>query len=123
MCVAIGLYNHVQQIVFSRNKATQNHACTEHVASELLPILKAIITVKCAFKIENTKWKSRKISFIFSIFCIITLVNAINLADGENGLVVSIFLIFLIIFYYNHFDPINAIFIPLILSCMLLKKS
>ena len=58
-------------------------------------------------------------SFIFSIFCIITLVNDINLADGENGLVVSIFLIFLIIFYYNHFDPINAIFIPLILSCIL----
>ncbi len=57
-------------------------------------------------------------SILFSIFCIMALTNAINLADGEDGLITSIFMIFLIIFFLRNQEPMNDFYLSLIFSCL-----
>jgi len=58
-------------------------------------------------------------SILFSIFCIISLTNAINLLDGKDGLAVSVFLIYLIIIYLTNPGPISIFYPILIISSIL----
>ena len=58
-------------------------------------------------------------SNLFTIFCIITLVNATNLVDGKDGLCISIFMYFLIIFIYFFKSHFNLLLINLLICSIL----
>ena len=58
------------------------------------------------FSILDKTFYLENISFIFTFFCIYLLINAFNMADGINGLSLSIFSIWIIFlsFYSKNFD-------------------
>ena len=58
------------------------------------------------FSILNKTFYLENISFIFTFFCIYLLINAFNMADGINGLSLSIFSTWIIFltFYSKNFD-------------------
>jgi len=58
-------------------------------------------------------------SNLFTIFCIIALVNATNLVDGKDGLLISIFIFFLIIFFIFIKNIFNIILFNLIITSLL----
>ena len=58
------------------------------------------------------------LNFIFTFFCIYLLINTFNMADGINGLSLSIFSIWIIFLflYSNNFDPYFLfLFLPVLL--------
>lgn len=60
------------------------------------------------------------VEMVFTVICLVGLVNAINMADGKNGLVIGMALIWSILLYLNSSDLMSPIYAALSVTLIVL---